>query len=219
VAAARKVVAIAPDPRPLCPRSVYSPAGGALSTHELWLVRHGETTASRDGFLAGWTDVPLTGRGEEQARSLQPFLAGNGFDGVFSSDLRRAMTTARLAWGEPTAEPRLREIGFGDLEGTSWDVLEATHKSALIEFVDFSFPGGECEQDVQRRVDAFLGDLPPGRYLLFTHGGVIRLLARAAGEDDFVPTGTVLALDWPGPALLFKRLPEQLLAFNRGSKG
>ena len=39
---------------------------------ELWLVRHGETPASRGRTLAGWADVPLTEHGETQAAALRP---------------------------------------------------------------------------------------------------------------------------------------------------
>ena len=53
-------------------------------------MRHGETPASRGRTLAGWTDVPLTERGESQAAALRPVFAGEPFEGVWSSDLVRA---------------------------------------------------------------------------------------------------------------------------------
>jgi len=172
---------------------------------ELWLVRHGETQASRDGTLAGWADVPLTERGIEQARAVLPVLAGERFDGVWSSDLSRAVATARLAWGEPRTDARLREINFGALEGRDWTTLDPAYKTALSDFDGFNPPGGETLIEVRDRVESFLAELPSGRHLLFTHGGVIRLLTRAVGEDGFVPTGTVVGLDWTRRRLLFKR--------------
>ncbi len=76
---------------------------------ELWLVRHGETPASLARKLAGWEDVPLTAHGEEQARALRPALEGERFDGVWCSDLQRAVRTARLACTEePRRDRRLR---------------------------------------------------------------------------------------------------------------
>jgi probable phosphoglycerate mutase len=172
---------------------------------ELWLVRHGETTHSRDGILAGWVDVPLTERGAAQAEAVRPLLAGESFTGVWCSDLQRAVQTALLAWGVPVADPRLREISFGALEGTRWDTLEAVHKRALVEFTGFNPPGGETLDVVRERVEGFLAELPAGRQLLFTHGGIIRLLTREVGEDGFVPTGTVVGLDWTHRTMLFKR--------------
>jgi 2,3-bisphosphoglycerate-dependent phosphoglycerate mutase len=174
-------------------------------TLELWLVRHGETPASRAQILAGWTDVPLTDTGEQEARTLRPVLAGETFEGVWSSDLRRTVATARLAWGEPRQDPRLREIHFGELEGLYWPTLDAVHRVALERFEGLATERGETFEIVRGRVVAFLGELPPGRHLLFTHGGIVRLLSREAGEDQFVPTGTLLALDWTAKRVLFRR--------------
>ncbi|MEW6337460.1 MAG: histidine phosphatase family protein [Acidobacteriota bacterium] len=163
---------------------------------ELWLVRHGETTRSRDGRLAGWADVRLTAHGREEARSVGPLLAGCRFDGVWSSDLARARASARLAWGRAVPDRRLREIDFGRLERERWATLDDGQRTSLLAFQGFHAPGGESLEDLAARVHDFLAGLPPGRHLLFTHGGVIRLLTRAAGEDRFPPTGSVTVLDW-----------------------
>src|SRR5262250_3210580 len=143
---------------------------------ELWLVRHGETPASRGQTLAGWTDVPLTEQGEAEAAALRPILAGETFDGVWSSDLARAIATARLAWGEPRQDRRLREIHFGTLEGRFWPELERATLEALRVFEGFAAPEGETFGDLRSRVHEFVDGLGPGRHVLFTHGGVVRLL-------------------------------------------
>jgi probable phosphoglycerate mutase len=163
---------------------------------ELWLVRHGETPASRDRKLAGWTNVPLTAEGERQAAALRPRLDGHAFDSVWSSDLDRALRTARLAWGEPRVDARLREMSFGELEGRSWETLAPGQQGALMRFSGFDTPGGESFEALRARVLSLVDSLAPGRHLFFTHGGVVRLLSREAGEDSFVPTGTLLVLDW-----------------------
>jgi len=176
-----------------------------VETLELWLVRHGETTHSRDGILAGWVDIPLTERGAAQAEAVGPLLAGETFTGVWSSDLRRAVQTALTAWGAPVADPRLREINFGELEGARWDTLDPEYTRALATFDGFHPPGGETLEDVRDRVAGFLSELAEGRHLVFTHGGIIRLLTREVGEDRFVPTGTIVVLDWARRTMLFKR--------------
>ena len=168
-------------------------------------MRHGETPASRGRTLAGWADVPLTEHGEDQASALRPMLAGERFDGVWSSDLRRAVTTARLAWGEPRQDARLREMSFGSLEGQPWETLDPRAQEALARFEGFAAPGGETFEDLRARVLSFLEGLPAGRHLLFTHGGVVRLLSREVGEDRFVPTGTLLVLDWDSRRLLSRQ--------------
>jgi probable phosphoglycerate mutase len=172
---------------------------------ELWLVRHGETPASRGRRLAGWEDVPLTKHGEDQARALRPVLEGERFDGIWSSDLQRALRTARLAFEEPRPDRRLREMSFGQLEGVPWDTLEPRWQQAMVRFSGFEPPGGETFEALRRRVLAFIDALPPGRHLLFTHGGVVRLLSREVGEDVFVPTGTLLVVDWEARKLVFRR--------------
>jgi probable phosphoglycerate mutase len=178
------------------------------SHRELWLVRHGETPASRGRTLAGWTDVPLTERGESQAADLRPVLAEAPFDGVWSSDLLRALTTARLAWGEPTRDPRLRELSFGDLEGADYMTMDPGWQDELTRFEGFAAPGGESIDQLRARVLSFVDELPPGRHALFTHGGVVRVLAREAGEDRFVPTGTLLVVDWDARRLVSVREGE-----------
>jgi probable phosphoglycerate mutase len=175
---------------------------------ELWLVRHGETTHSRDGLLAGWVDVPLTEAGVAQAAAVAPLLAAERFDSVWSSDLSRAVRTAELAWGEARRESRLREINFGRLEGLPWVTLEDSLKQALVAFSGFAPPGGETIEAMRERVHSFLAELPPGRHLLFTHGGVIRALTREVGEDSFLPTGSVVGLDWTARTLSFVRTQD-----------
>ena len=173
---------------------------------QLWLVRHGETPASKGRTLAGWADVPLTEHGEAQAGALRPVLEGERFDGVWCSDLRRAVRSAGLAFaGEARPDARLREMSFGALEGVPWETLEERWQQALVRFEGFEPPGGETFDDLRARVLSFVDSLPAGRHLVFTHGGVLRLLSREVGEDQFVATGTLLVIDWEARKLLFRR--------------
>jgi probable phosphoglycerate mutase len=179
---------------------------GSGGRRELWLVRHGETPASRGRVLAGWMDVPLTEHGEDQARALRPVLGGRAFDGVWCSDLLRTVTTARLAWeGAAVRDLRLREMSFGTLEGRAWDTLEPAWQEAMLRFTDFAPPEGETFDALRRRVLDFVDGLAAGRHLVFTHGGVLRLLSREAGEDHFVPTGSLLVVDWESRRIVRRR--------------
>jgi len=96
-------------------------------------------------------------------------------------------------------------MGFGSLEGRLWASLEPQVEEALARFEGFAAPGGETFGDLRARVLSFLGGLPAGRHLVFTHGGVVRLLSREVGEDYFVPTGTLLVLDWDARRLLSRK--------------
>lgn len=162
----------------------------------LWLVRHGETDWNADGRFQGWTDVPLNAVGRAQSQRLGERLALHEFDGVWSSDLMRAIETARIAIGEPVVDSRLRELDFGDLEGAVWDGLDADIRAGLREFDSFRSPGGESMASLVDRVFAFLDGLVPGRHVLFAHGGVIRAIGRACGCDGFPSHEDIVKVDW-----------------------
>ncbi|MGH2662649.1 MAG: histidine phosphatase family protein [Actinomycetota bacterium] len=157
----------------------------------LWLVRHGTTDWSDAGRLLGWTDVALNVNGRRQARALREGLSGGVFASVWSSDLIRATETANLAAGGATADERLRELNFGELEGKHWDECSPFIQQRLLFFDEFAAPGGESVCELQIRVLDFTAGLHEGEHLLFTHGGVIRALLRHAGRDARVPPGAV----------------------------
>ncbi len=158
----------------------------------LWLVRHGATDWSDAGCLNGWTDVPLNERGRLEARSLAERLAGRELAGIWSSDLVRARETARLAVGEPGPDRRLRELDFGSLEGRRWEECPAEVRDALSAFDGFCAPGGESVGELRSRVCEFVGALPDGEHLIFTHGGVIRVLLREEGRDRQILPGELV---------------------------
>ncbi|WP_337867913.1 histidine phosphatase family protein [Meiothermus sp.] len=178
---------------------------------ELWLVRHGQTTWNQEGRLTGWSDVPLTALGERQARALSEWLATQRFERVVASDLQRAIQTARLAYGEPQeVSAALRELEFGQLEGLKWAELPEVYKDALMGFEGFQAPGGESTAQMQRRVYGFFDGLPAGRHLIFTHGGVLRMVLRQFDQDRFLPPCAVVGLDWKHKQMLFVRHPVPL---------
>src|SRR3546814_19426267 len=89
---------------------------GAM-THELWLVRHGETEWSRDGKHTSVTDLPLTESGIEVARALTEKLDGLDFDPVLSRPRLRARRTAELAGFRHTEiDDDLAAWAYGDTE-------------------------------------------------------------------------------------------------------
>jgi probable phosphoglycerate mutase len=163
------------------------------------LVRHGETDAMGERRYCGWSDPPLNATGRRQSRRLSGTLDASAFDGVWTSDLARCVETAALAGLQPTVDWRLREINFGGLEMRTWDDLSDDTQRSLINFEAFEAPGGETTAAFRARVHDFFHDLSPGRHLVITHGGVIRLLlggshvaqieAAAAIELDY-RTGT-----------------------------
>ena len=176
---------------------------------ELWLVRHGQTVWNAQGLVSGWTDVALSELGEQQGRNLAPYLSQHAFDGVWASTLQRAQNTARLAGFEPQTDVRLRELGFGDLEGAVWETMDPTHRNALLAFAGFQAPNGEHVDEVRRRVLSFVGELTGGVHLVFCHAAIIRMMMREVGEDEYLPPTSIVGLDWTKRKLLFvRRGPE-----------
>lgn len=153
---------------------------------DLWLVRHAATDWTQARRFCGWSDPPLSQEGRGQARALRPRLKNQSFDSVVSSSSLRAVETARLAYGEPLPDDRLRELDFGDLEGVTWEDCSKEMRTALLACETFHAPNGESVADMKERVDAALAELGEGQHLVVTHGGVIRLLA---GDGEY-----------PGPA-------------------
>lgn len=171
---------------------------------EVWFVRHGETEWNQQGRMQGWTDVPLSPVGESQARLLASWLTQHSFDSVHSSDLSRAAHTARLAYGEPSLTPALREANFGEWEGGVWLEREDIRR-ALIHFDTFAAPGGETAAQIHQRLGNFLNALPAGRHLCFSHGGAIRAVMRQTGADQRIHNCSVIAVNWSEKRLLFVR--------------
>lgn len=170
---------------------------------ELWLVRHGETTYNAARRIAGWCDPPLTDLGRQQATAVGPKLDGVEFTSVWSSDLQRAVETSLLAGRKAVADPRLRECNFGIYEGLRFDEVDAADARVFLGFRDFKMPEGDSHGSFLGRVGGFVDELDPGRHLLFVHGGVIRILTQDLGVDRFVPTGSVVGVDWTNRRLLF----------------
>lgn len=162
----------------------------------LWLVRHAPTLWNHESRLIGSTDLGLSDQGISLARGLATELAVIRADAAWSSDLRRCVQTAHHAGFTPMLDARLRELDFGALEGLTFDECSPEQQAALAQYDDFSAPGGESVPRLRQRVLGFIAALTPGSHLIFTHGGVIRLLLRAAGRTDWPEPATILRLDW-----------------------
>ncbi len=94
--------------------------------YKLVLIRHGESTWNLENRFTGWTDVPLTALGVEQARSAGRLLkdAGYEFDLAYTSVLKRAIWTLwhcldemDRVWLPVLNDWRLNERHYGALQG------------------------------------------------------------------------------------------------------
>ena len=145
----------------------------------VYLARHGETAWTISGQHTGLTDLPLTERGERNARSLGERLTGMKFAKVFTSPLQRAMRTCELAGFAPVAQtdPDLVEWNYGEYEGRrTADILRERPDWRL--FRD-GCPGGESPQQIAARADRVVDRVRRigGDVLLFSSGHFLRVLA------------------------------------------
>jgi len=145
----------------------------------IYLARHGETAWTVTGQHTGLTDLPLTERGERNARRLQERLSGLRFAKVFTSPLQRARRTCELAgFGSVAQIDRdLVEWDYGEYEGRlTADILKERPDWQL--FRD-GCPGGESPQQVATRADRVVSRVREvgGDVLLFSSGHFLRMLA------------------------------------------
>ncbi len=148
---------------------------------EIWLARHGETTANAESVWQGQGDASLSARGEEQARLLGTRLAEHSFDLVVASDLERTMATAAAAGFSAEPGPSFRELDLGRWEGLTQAEVMSRYPDelrALMTGEDLPIGGGEswggfCAR-VDSAVEALVARLRDGqRALVITHGGLI----------------------------------------------
>ena len=145
----------------------------------IYVARHGETAWSLSGQHTGTTDLPLTERGERNARSLGERLKGLTFAKVLTSPLQRAMQTCTLTGFAREAEidPDLVEWNYGEYEGRRTAEIRAERPDWLV-FRD-GCPGGESPQQIGARADRVVNRLrgAEGDVLLFSSGHFLRVLA------------------------------------------
>jgi probable phosphoglycerate mutase len=169
------------------------------------LARHGETEWSLSGQHTGLTDLPLTKRGEANARNLGRLIAGTTFAQVLTSPLVRARRTCELAGYAQHAvvDDDLVEWNYGDYEGkTTAEIRQARPDWQL--FRD-GCPGGESPAQVGARADRVIYRLRAlGQpVLLFSSGHFIRVLTARwlglepiAGKYFLLSTATLSILGY-----------------------
>jgi broad specificity phosphatase PhoE len=191
---------------------------------ELWLVRHGESTWNSVRRFQGGLNPPLSPRGILQAQALAAGLASTRFDALYTSPLSRARETA-LACGvalglPPVAVEDLREVGLGDWEGLTLEMVKAQEGDRYGRWLEAPVEhpprGGEGMMAFADRVRGALDRLsashPAGRVLVVCHGGAIAsVLCTWLGR----PLNAIWSLRIDNASITRVALPEgQILAVN-----
>jgi broad specificity phosphatase PhoE len=167
----------------------------------LYYIRHGETDWNALGKLQGAQDVAINERGRAQAAQagaiLSDLLLRDGRDKLsipfVASPLGRARTTMELVRETLKLPPkayatddRLREIGYGEWEGSTLAEAEARDpKLFALRLADkwtVAAPGGESYAQVEVRVSAWYSELATDTVAV-AHGGTARALMVALGFE------------------------------------
>lgn len=156
---------------------------------KLYLIRHGETDWNKENRLQGQVDIPLNAYGIQLAEATAEALREIPFDAAFCSPFARARKTAEIIAGDRkipiTADPRLKEIGFGEREGERIEGISQNPDDPIYNFLkrpDRYIPtrGGESLQQLYARSHSFMEEVITPlehRYdtvLIVAHSALIR---------------------------------------------
>jgi len=119
---------------------------------------HGTTTDNEAHISSGWYDVELSELGIQQSKELTKLTEDKEFDVVFCSDLKRAVDSADLTWGNKykiIQDERLRECNYGDFNAKSSDEVEPLQEQSITT----PMLNGESYEMVKDRIASFLADV------------------------------------------------------------
>ncbi len=156
-----------------------------MKTTKLFLVRHGQSTKNAERRFGGHSATPLSSLGRKQAFATAKVLAKEGINLIYSSDLVRAMQTAK-----PLAKilklpinqvPAFRERNVGVLEGLTFEEAEAKYPKDYQALVSRDFmhviTNGESYfqllQRVKAEIEKILQEHEGKNIVIFSHTGVI----------------------------------------------
>ena len=180
---------------------------------QLVLIRHGESQWNKENRFTGWIDIPLSLKGEEEAKEAGEKLKGYKFDEAFTSVLIRAIRTyeivaevAGFSHLPLEKDKALNERMYGDLQGLNKDDTRKKFGAEQVQLWRRSFdiapPNGESLKDTAERVLPYYysriePDLKAGKNILIVaHGNSMRALImhlENISKEDIVkleiPTG------------------------------
>jgi probable phosphoglycerate mutase len=171
----------------------------------VYLARHGETAWSLSGQHTGRTDLPLTKRGERNARSLGQRLNGLKFATVLPSPLRRALRTCELAGFGAEAEVDLDLVEWNDGQYEGRRSADIHRERPDWQLFRHGCPGGESPDQVGARAGRVVSRVRAleGDTLLISSGHFLRVMAARwlgleaeAGRYFLLSTASLSALGY-----------------------
>jgi 2,3-bisphosphoglycerate-dependent phosphoglycerate mutase len=180
------------------------------------LLRHGESQWNLENRFTGWVDVPLSPKGEEEARHAGEKLKSYRFDRAFTSVLIRANETLRIVLetiGQSVIpiekDQALNERMYGELQGLNKAETAQKYGDHQVKLwrrsYDIRPPGGESLKDTAERVLPYYerrirpAILAGDNIIIAAHGNSLRALVmhldRLSQEQVLelnIPTGVPL---------------------------
>jgi alpha-ribazole phosphatase len=157
----------------------------------LYMVRHGQTAASRENRFSGSSDPPLTQVGEAMAEAFARAYAPLTWDAIYTSPMLRTRQTAealsRHTGVELTIEDGLKEVEYGEWEGLRQEEVKARWPEAYeywaSDVASRGTPGGETAFHVAARamrvVEAIRSRHLRGNIMLVSHKATLRVITCA----------------------------------------
>lgn len=187
------------------------------------LIRHGESQWNLENRFTGWVDVPLTAKGEQEAREAGNKVRDFRFDHAFTSVLTRAIRTLEIVLeviGHPQLPvektPALNERKYGELQGLNKTETAEKYGADQVKLwrrsYDIRPPGGESLHDTAERVIPYYREhlwprlAKDETLLVVAHGNSLRALVM---HLDRLSREAVLELNIPTGAPLWYELDEQ----------
>ncbi|HYM38151.1 MAG TPA: 2,3-bisphosphoglycerate-dependent phosphoglycerate mutase [Nitrospiraceae bacterium] len=187
---------------------------------KLVLLRHGESQWNLENRFTGWVDVPLSPKGEQEARAAGQKLSGTKFNRAYTSVLKRAIDTLAIVLevigqtGVPVEKDKaLNERMYGELQGLNKAETAQKYGEQQVKIwrrsYDVSPPGGESLKDTADRVLPYYERhirpqiLAGQNILIAAHGNSLRALvmqldklSREAVLELNIPTGAPLLYEF-----------------------
>lgn len=125
---------------------------------KIYFAAHSTSKDNEAELASGWKDVELSDLGIQQSKELGERFKDIKIDLICCSDLRRAVDTVKIAFGEKipvVIDGRLRELNYGDFNGKPSEVVSSMKDKAIKE----PFPSGESYEQAMIRVHEFFNEL------------------------------------------------------------
>jgi len=193
-----------------------------LHMKQMVLIRHGESQWNLENRFTGWVDVPLSPKGEQEAREAGDKLRAFHFDVAFTSLLVRAQETLRIVLevlGQTDIpiekDQALNERMYGELQGLNKEETIKQYGEHQVKLwrrsYDVNPPGGESLKDTAARVLPYYEqriwpEVQAGRRVLVAaHGNSLRAMVmhldKLSQEEVLelnIPTGVPLVYEFDG---------------------